>query len=270
MIPPALRSAFAEYRPLVSIGKRALVLFGIVFGFVTVLPDTASGWLHPPNVFLGWVKDSFAVTVLVAMERSLLPHGIVLIVIGPFDAFTAIMEMGFYIAFAATAPYLVWGFIRWLVPGLTKREARTVRWIASFSAVLFFAGMAFTYLVLLPPIYQFSYSLQPVVGAMGTISLESFVETTFLFLISVGLAFELPPVCLGLSYAGLLSAETMGKNWNWAYAGFWVVAFLISPGVGGGIIEGGIATILFGLYMLSYVLIKRMETYRKWRIPSYA
>ncbi len=270
MLPPALRSLLGEYRPLLSVLKRAALLFGLAFTFVTVFPDTLEGWTHPPSVFLGWMKDSFSVTLLRWMEQSLLPKGTILIVIGPFDAFTVLMEMGFYVALAVTMPYLVLGFLRWLSPALTPREGRALNRIAVLSAVLFFAGMVFTYRIILPPIYQFSYSLQPVVGAAGTISLQAFVETTFLFLLSMGLAFELPPLCLGLSYAGILSSRVMGKNWNYAYAAFWVVAFIISPGVGGGVIEGMIATLLFGLYLLSYVLIRRMEHVQKWRLPSYA
>jgi sec-independent protein translocase protein TatC len=274
VLPPALRGLVTdlrrEYRPLISLLKRAAILLAVVFGIVTVLPDSLAGWSHPPSVFLGWMKDSFAVTALVAMERSLLPKGTTLIVIGPFDAFTVIMEMGFYIALAVTIPYLVLGFLHWLAPSLSRNERRQVRFIASLSAFLFFGGMLFTYLVILPPIYQFSYSLQPVVGAAGTISLQSFVETSFLFMLSMGLAFELPCLLLGLAYVGFLSAKTMAKNWNYAYAGFWVVAFVISPGVGGGIIEGGIATLLLGLYLGSYGLIRRLEHVQRWRIPQYA
>lgn len=274
MLPPVLRnftdSLRREYQPLISLFKRAGILLIVVFLAVTVLPDSWAGWTHPPNVFLGWIKDSFAVTVLLAMEHSLLPQGITLIVIGPFDAFTVIMEVGFYLALAVTIPYLVLGFLRWLAPSLTGNEKRQVRFIASLSAFLFFGGMAFTYFIILPPIYQFSYTLQPVVGASGTISLESFVETSFMFMLSLGLAFELPCVLLGVAYVGFLSSHTMGHYWNWAYAGFWGVAFMISPGVGGGVIEGMIATLLFGLYLGSYVLIRRMEHARKWRLPQYA
>lgn len=274
MLPPVLRNFTdglrRDYQPLISLLKRAGILLASVFIGVTVFPDTIAGWTHPPNVFLGWVKDSFAVTVLLSMEHTLLPSGITLIVIGPFDAFTVIMEVGFYLALAATIPYLILGFLRWLAPSLSSNERRQVRFIAVLSAFLFFSGMLFTYLIVLPPIYQFSYTLQPVVGASGTISLESFVETSFMFMLSMGLAFELPCLLLGIAYLGFLSSHTMGKHWNYAYAGFWVVAFIISPGVGGGIIEGMIATLLFGLYLGSYLLIRRMEHARRWRLPQYA
>jgi sec-independent protein translocase protein TatC len=255
----AIRAFLQPYSGLVTVLKRAGLILAVAFVAFTVLPDSPGPFLTPPNAFLGWIVDSFSVTVLLAMEHSLLPHATTLIVIGPFDAFSVVMEMGFYLSLMVTLPYLVWGLIGWLSPGLSHRERRTVRRLIAFATGLFFAGVAFTYLIILPPIYAFSYSLQAPLGASGTISLEAFVETTFMFMIGIGLSFEIPPVCLGLSYVGILSSKMMSQYWNYAGAACFIIAFMISPGVGGGVIESLIAFFLWGLYGLSFILVRRLE-----------
>jgi len=252
-----------RYRPLIRLAKWGALLFGVSFVAFTVLPIYPSDFSQPPNAFLGYMKDSFAVYVLLLMEHQLLPAGATIIVIGPFDAFTAIMEIGFYLSLTITIPYLVWGFLRWLSPALTRKEIWAIRRTLVLATFLFFAGFFITYFWLLPPIYQFSYTLQPVVGASGTLSLEAFIETTFLFRLGVGIAFEIPPLCLGLAYVGILSSKVMGHYWNIAGAACFVIAFIISPGVGGGVIETLLAMMLWGLYGLSYLLVRRVEK-NKW------
>ena len=259
-----------RYRPLYQVAKRAILLFFVTFAAVTVLPIRLAEFGQVPNAFYGWIGDSLAVYVLRQMEQSLTPPGVIFIVIGPFDAFTVILEIGFYLALGVTLPYLLYGCFSWLAPGLSAAERRVVRWLVFLCTILFFAGATFTYVIVLPPIYTFSYQLQPVVGAVGTLSLESFVETTFMFLFAIGLAFEVPPICLGLSYAGLLRSGMMKRYWNYAIAGCFVVAFLISPGVGGGIIETLIAVALSGLYGISYVLVKQVEQRKRMGVGIFA
>lgn len=263
-----LRELLARYRPLIQVLKRAGYLFGMALIFFTALPTAPDagpiGW---PNALWGWLRQSLAVWVLRGMERQLLPHGVTLIVVGPFDAFTVVLEVGFYLALIVTIPYLIYGLFHWLSPGLKPREVRAVRYIFSLAGFLFLGGVLFTYLIILPPLYSFSQSLSPLVGAEATISIQSFVETTFLFLIGIGLGFEIPPVCLGLSYAGVLNTRIMATQWNYAGIACFVVAFMISPGVGGGVIETLIALGLWSLYGLSYLLVRRVERSRRWVLP---
>ena len=245
-----------------SVALRFVAVFVAGFFYTTVLPADPLQVTSESVGYLGWIRYSLAVDVVQWLEVTLLPHGEVILALGPFDAFSIIMEVGMLLSLMVALPVLFLDLYYFAAPGLKPAERRFVGKLAGLSSVLFTAGTAFGLFVILPPIYEFSYALQSVVGASGSISLTEFFNTTLVFAGGLGLAFELPTAALLLAYARLLTSQVMREKFWIALILLGVVVTFISPGVGGGIVEGFILITLLGLYYLAYLLVRNYESAR--------
>ena len=259
MDPARLLAPFEPLRPLVGVVKRSAILFFAIFAGATLVPF---GPLNATELLAGAMTNSLAVRLLMWMRAWLLPPQDTLIVLGPFDAFNVIMLVGLYLAVAVTLPYAVAQVLSFAADALHPREKRLARPLLLGGGGLFLLGALFGLLVVLPPIYRFSYELQVGMGLAPTISLTSFVDTTFGFVLGLGFAFEIPVLCAALGYLGILSSRAMLHYTRFAIMGSFVVAFVISPGVGCGIIEGFIGSVLTGLYVCSIWVVRRIEVRR--------
>lgn len=260
-----LDEARREVRPLIRPLVASLGIFIAAFFAVTFLPvrlTDVGGNGSGVVTGNGWVGQSTAAHLVLWLEGFLLPHGVQLIALGPFDAFLMVMEMGMFVSLSVTIPFLALAIVRWVAVGLHPHERRAVRSYGILAAVLFVFGVVFTMFVVLPPIYAWSFSLQPSLDVAPTMSLVEFVGTTVYFCVGVGLSFEVPTMCVGLAYAGILSSRTMRNHWRAGVMGAFLLAFVISPGVGGGVIETLVAGALLMLYGFSYVLVRRVEQER--------
>lgn len=269
--PERFQQLLQPFSGLFTVVKRTALVVFIVWLVATVLPANPLNAGAPGA--LGWIRSCAALLLLRAMEHSLVPAGVSFIVIGPFDAFLAIMEVGLLIGLVAGIPYFTFGVVRWLSPGMTGAERRGLRRLMALVGLLFLGGAVVALWVVLPVLYEFSYQLSPVAGAETTLSLLSFVETTLTFVIGIGIAFEIPAVCFGLARLQLLTAEVFEKRWNLFPIIAFGIAFLISPGVSGGGIEILLGCMFTGLFGLSYVIVRRVEKNRRMmevRAPSFA
>jgi Sec-independent protein secretion pathway component TatC len=251
----------AELPRLVGALKRTGAVFLAAFGAAVVVPlsPTASDFSFTAS---GIVKSSLAVVVLRWLEASLVPPGETLLAVGPFDAFLGITWVGAMIAALVAVPYAAGEAFRYAGPGLTGSERRAVRDASALAVALFAAGASATLLVGLPALYSFNLQLQPVAGVAPTVALLPLLSTTALFTVGFGAAFEAPAVCYALASAGAIGSAAMRRYWRHALLGSFVAAFVISPGVGGGILETAMGAAIFSSYLLGYRLVRGVERRR--------
>ena len=213
----------------------------------------------------GWFGHSSAAAFVQFVESYLVPRGETILVLAPFESFTVLMEAGAFLALLVTIPAAV----AMLLPrlwryGLWEHERRLLRWLLPGIPALFLAGAGLA-LFLLPWLYAWGLGLDPAVGAQGTVQLSSLMTTTVVFTASVGLVFEAPVLAAAAAYVGILSGETLISHWRMALLASGGIAFVISPGVGGGIIEIPLVGVFFGIYLLSWRVVRRVERASTWR-----
>lgn len=249
---------------LLAKGKRILLRIGALFLSVWVAASALP--LFDPSQFsnptaIAFFSDSLSDRLLVWSEHAFLPAGETIIALGPWDAWTVLMEVGAVVALLVTLPYATWLLFSRARRGMKRRERRAFLRLLPLSVGLFVAGVAVAALVL-PWLYWFAFALQGPAGVSGTISLTSFVTETALFLVLMGLAFETPVLTYALGYFGVLTTAMMRRSMKWAFLACALAALFVSPGVGGGIIEIPLAFGLFGLYLLGYAMVRRTERVR--------
>ena len=125
-------------------------------------------------------------------------------------------------------PFLLFQLWKFMAPGLYGHERRWVGPMLSAVPVLFYAGGAFAYFVVLPLAMNFFLSFaQPGVSALPNVS--EYLGMLFNFSFAFGLAFNLPVFLLLLIKVGILSVEKLRRWRRFAIVIIFVFAAIVTP-----------------------------------------
>ncbi|ADX82944.1 twin-arginine translocase subunit TatC [Sulfolobus islandicus] len=209
--------------------------------------------------------DSISVQLTQLFIYNELPKGVKLIIINLFDPLFASFYISLYLAIFTTIPIIVreiWAFV---APGLYEHEKKLFKSIIFPAFLLFALGSAFAYFLLIPLMLRIILLYATTLGSAvePTLGLRSFVSTVMTLLIATGLSFELPLIMGGLTGVGVVKSITWLKNWRWGVLVSFIIAWIISPGTTGGIIETVIGITLSTLYFIGALISKFMEKGRK-------
>ncbi len=192
-----------------------------------------------------------------------LPKGLVLININPFDPLFASFYVSFFLSLFIVMPLLVWEVWGFVAPGLYRHEKKLIKYIVGPAFGLFAAGSAFAYVIIVPFMMKFVLIYTRALGVEPTISLKAFINTVVSLTMVTGVAFEYPLVMSMLTYLGVVAAKTWKSGWRWGVLGAFIIAWIISPGTTGGVIETTIGLILSGLYFVGVAVAYVIEKRRK-------
>ena len=133
-----------------------------------------------------------------------------------------------YSGLAISIPYLIFQILKFVLPGLTKRERSLIAPIVSGSAILFFAGIFFAWWALLPAALQFLISYgSDVVEPIW--SIEKYLDFVLLLLVSTGIAFQLPVLQLILGVLGIINWKQMLSAWRWVLMAATISGAVLTP-----------------------------------------
>ena len=177
-----------------------------------------------------------------------------LYVMKPAEAFMIYVKIALWSGAVLTSPILAWEFWAFLVPAFTKREKRTLMLFVPASVLLFLAGLAFSYKLILPGGLQFLMAFSQ--GAVSPLwSLESYLDFVVLMVLPVGLFFNLPLVLLLLAKMGLVTSARLKQARRPVILLAFVVAAIITPTTDM-VSQTLLAIPLIFLYEISLVLIR--------------
>jgi sec-independent protein translocase protein TatC len=178
------------------------------------------------------------------------------ITIGVGEPFTTTIKVCFYFALILALPILLYEIFAFVLPALTDREKSVLRPILVAAPALFFAGVIFAYLVVLPAAIKFlqgynSSHYQALVQASSAYSFE------VLTMAAIGLAFEMPMVLLGLRAIGIINGSTLTTHWRYAAV---IIAIVAAAMPGADPVTTGLETApLVILFLVSIVLLKYLD-----------
>jgi sec-independent protein translocase protein TatC len=156
-----------------------------------------------------------------------------LVFTAPLEFFFTKVKLSALGAVALSFPVLGWQIYAFVAPGLYKKERRALLPFLIASPVLFAAGAAMVYFMILPFVLWFSLT-QQIVGTTG-ISVELLPKVSEYFdqvttlLLAFGLCFQLPVVLTLLGMAGLVNSKMLMAGWRYAVVAVVVVAAIITP-----------------------------------------
>ena len=185
--------------------------------------------------------------------------------IHPVEPFTSYLRLAVSVGFLAILPFIMLQVWRFLIPGLTAREKKTVASASVFGATLFYAGCAFGFFVVSRVALAFLLGVaSPDLQAQITVgNYISFVTSLTLLL---GLSFQLPLVIVVLVKLGLLSIQTLRARRRHMIVGLWILAAMLTPP--DVVSQALLAGPLMLLYELSIVLARLAERRRPTHIGT--
>ena len=175
------------------------------------------------------------------------------ITVGVGEPFMTTLAVCAYFALLFSLPVIIYQLYAFTLPALSPHERRAAVPVMAAAPLLFIVGVAFAYLVVLPPAVHFlqgynSSEFNILVGANTYYKFEIFT------MLGVGLAFQLPLGLLALHRVGIINGSTLTRHWRYATVGIAVIAAAL-PGADP-VTTGFEALPIVVLYLASIVLLK--------------
>lgn len=160
------------------------------------------------------------------------------------------MKVSLLAGFTLGLPVVVYQLMSFVLPGLNRREKMWLLLGVPFATLLFLAGVAFTWFVMLPAAIPF---LTNFLGIKAQIRPANYYEFITRLMFWIGICFEMPLLVMFLAKLKFVSARKLAGSWRYAVVGMAVVAAVVTPTVDP-INMGLVMLPLLGLYVISIIL----------------
>jgi len=188
---------------------RALVGLGIAL--VAILPFS--------NRLYGW----FAQPLL-----DKLPQGAHLIAVEVASPFFAPLKLALFAAVMLTMPWLLYQAWAFVAPGLYKREKKLALPLLVSAVLLFYAGCAFAFFIVLPAVFGFLTHVTPDGVAMMT-DINAYLNFVLVIFLAFGISFQLPVALVILVLLGWVTPAQLREWRGYAVVGIFILAAIITP-----------------------------------------
>ncbi len=208
-------------------------------------------------VVIGVVGCFVGVKPLVQM-LEIPAQGVKFLQLAPGEYFFVSIKVAGYSGILVSSPFILYQIIQFVLPGLTRRERRLIGPVVLGSSGLFFMGLGFAYIALVPAALNFFISYgADVVEQLW--SIDKYFEFVLLLMFSTGLAFQIPIIQLLLGYLGIVSSEQMLSSWRIVIIAATVLGAVLTPSTDPltqSLLAGAVLSLYFGGIGLVKVLGK--------------
>ncbi|HAG52740.1 MAG TPA: twin-arginine translocase subunit TatC [Alphaproteobacteria bacterium] len=146
------------------------------------------------------------------------------------EAFFVFLKLSFWGALFITIPFALIQIYLFIAPGLYKNEKKFIIPTFAFSVILFYAGITFVYLFLMPKAWEFFLSFSQ---SNLDIALQAKISEYFNFslqlMLAFGLAFQMPILLLVLAKIGLVNSDMLSKGRKYAILAMAIISALLTP-----------------------------------------
>jgi len=183
-----------------------------------------------------------------------------LIFSAPSEAFMVRTKLSFVFGGLTVFPYVGYRLWRFVTPGLFRNERGRIMPIVASSVALFYAGVAFCYLMVVPVIVNFmlGYATEHV---QPLITVSAYFNTVARLCLAFGLVFQMPVVMFLLSVSGLVSPRTFLRQWRYAIVIIFIAAAIFTPPdpVSQVLMATPLCVLYIGSSLLALVVVRRRE-----------
>ena len=166
-------------------------------------------------------------TLLASPLLKFLPQGhlIATQIISPFFV---PFKLALMVAIWMAIPFFLYQLWAFIAPALYLNERRKIWPFLCISTLLFYMGMAFAYLVILPMLFHFLSKIAPV-GVILTPDITAYLDFTMMLLFSFGGLFEIPMVMVLLVSMNIVGVEKLLRCRSYAILAAFVLGMLLAP-----------------------------------------
>ena len=175
----------------------------------------------------------------------------------PGEAFFTYLKIDIVAGFLIALPIIFFHAWKFFLPALTKGERAILGILVPASVILFFAGMAFSFFLVLPLALKFfmGFSLQENATELQSLfSFQDYFDFVIMFTLPFGFVFELPLAIIVLGKLGILTSEVLGRYRKIVFfLSFIIGALVTTPDV---ISQIAVAVPVMLLYEVGYWVVK--------------
>ncbi len=148
--------------------------------------------------------------------------------LAPTEAIAAHLNISLAAGILVSSPVIFYQFWRFVSPGLYRKERKAAVRAASASALLFLAGAAFAWFLMLEPAIGLFRSFETG-NIAGHWSLANYIGFLSRFIIIFGVAFQLPVLVLMLVSLGVVTPAGLAKYRRHIIVGLLIIAAILTP-----------------------------------------
>lgn len=152
-----------------------------------------------------------------------------LLTFGVTEPFTTTVTVATYGALILSLPILLYQLYAYILPAFSDRERRVVLPILLAAPLLFLAGIAFAYFVVMPAAVKFLLTFND-----GQFNIQVRARDYYSFfsmtMLAGGVVFQMPLAILAVTRLGIVSVAQLSANRRYAYLGIALLAAAL-PGV---------------------------------------
>jgi sec-independent protein translocase protein TatC len=152
-----------------------------------------------------------------------------LITFGITEPFITTMTVSAYGAIVLSLPIVLWQLYAYILPAFSSAEKRVVLPILLLFPVLFAAGIAFAYFIVMPAAVHFLLNFNDTQFNVQ-VRARDYYGFFSMTMIACGLVFQMPLAILAVTRLGIVSVEQLSRNRRYAYLVIAIVAAAL-PGV---------------------------------------
>ncbi len=169
------------------------------------------------------------------------------------EGMTNRFRLAVWAALIVGSPVIIYHALSFFVPAFKPKERRWFLWTFFAAVVLFAAGIAFCYLLILAPSAEWLVQQN---GETFDLMLRasSMMQFSMWFMVGFGAAFEVPIVVFYLVYFEVVPYKTLRQNWRVVWVVIIVVAAMITPDWSP-VSMGALAGAMIGLFEASMALV---------------
>ncbi len=200
---------------------RAAIIMSIVFLGAFYFAPTLMTWVQAP------LYSYFSPSKMTWVPSGL--SDITFIFLSPAEAFWNSIKVAAVVATFIVMPYALYEVWKFAEPGLRVNERRFTLPFVTLCSTMFYLGISFCYLVVLPFALNFLVGYGIDAGFTPQLSIGIFVGFNLWLLLVFGLIFELPMLMTLLAKLGLVDAPWLRKYRKWAYLCFFILGAILTP-----------------------------------------
>ena len=157
-----------------------------------------------------------------------LPEGSTMIATEVASPFLAPFKFSLVLAFFIAIPYVLYQIWSFIAPGLYQNERKIAIPLFISSTMLFYAGIAFAYYLVLPMVFKFMVGTAPQ-GVTVMTDISKYLDFVLKMFFAFGVAFEIPVATVLIVLAGFVSTESLVQKRRYIIVGAFVVGMLLTP-----------------------------------------